>query len=162
LLAERRPDARERPWYRGHLHRDTRSDLWDTFRVKIAARVPDRRPDDKQDRNGGRTRGILDLGDLGTMPLISKKDGPADGVDMPGKTKYISHHVETHAAAVMRDTGAARAVLYVNKLVCEGRWYSCFEALPDMLPEGARLMIYSPRGKKREYIGLPDPVEGSP
>ncbi len=68
---------------------------------------------------------------------------------------HIKSHVEAHAATFMRQEGLAEATLYINRVPCPGK-ICCYEMLPRMLPEGARLRVIGPDGFDEVFIGLPD------
>jgi hypothetical protein len=70
----------------------------------------------------------------------------------------MQDHVEGHAAVRMHSLGIDRATLYVNKDPCKGR-LGCDRMMPFMLPEGARLTVYSPDGQPRLYAGWSDRKE---
>ena len=139
------------PWYARHLCRHQPSGAWDRFKEAIAADIPNRSDDQPT-----KVRGRLDLGTGTPTDLQSGKAGPARRVEMPGKSRRNEHHVEAHAAATMRETGSMRGVLYLNKEPCRNSPDACRYALPRLLPEGARLVIYAPR-MKYTYTGQPDP-----
>jgi hypothetical protein len=113
------------------------------------------------DYSGGKTSGFLIGPDGGETPLQSGIDGPSRGVmGVPGMHNRIKTHVEAHAAILMRREFLATATLYINRVPCptnDPRSPGCFDNLPKMLPEGARLRIIGPEGFDRFFIGLPDP-----
>lgn len=147
--ADKPPTAPESPWYQRHLDRADPPDAWGRFRLDLAERVPERGGDRK-------VRGLIHIPDRGIREQRSGKDGPSDGLDMPGKTKRNEHHVEAHTAAVMRRTGADHAVLYINQDPCYERPDSCRNVLPQLLPERAVLVVYAP-ARRYIFTGLPDP-----
>jgi hypothetical protein len=93
------------------------------------------------------------------LPITSGVAGPSQAVrgqGLPGFNGNQLTHVEGHAAAQMRTTGAQRGVLDINKDPCTaGSGGGCNGLLPRMLPEGAELTIRSPSGT-RVYVGTPD------
>ena len=146
---DKAPVRAEPPWYHRHLNRSDPPSAWDKFQVDLAERIPDRGGDRK-------VRGLIHIPEQGIREQRSGKNGPAEGLDMPGKTKRNEHHVEAHTAAVMRRTRAERAVLYINQDPCYERPDSCRNVLPQLLPQGATLVVYAP-AKRYVFTGLPDP-----
>lgn len=72
----------------------------------------------------------------------------------------IKSHVESHAVVLMRREGLMEATLYINKAPCptiNPKSLGCHDALPHMLPEGARLRVIGSEGFDHTYVGLPDP-----
>jgi Double-stranded DNA deaminase toxin A len=122
---------------------------------------------------GAKTSGRLDLGDE-QRDLVSGYRGPASELPRPrpGMHNRIASHVEAHAAAVLRQRhervrkgapGQAAtplaATLYINRDPCptlSPRSPGCADALPKMLPEGARLTVWGPGGYGASFIGQPD------
>lgn len=106
------------------------------------------------------TRGTLHLPGAEPLSLKSGEDGPSMAVRGKGINGFNGNqllHVEGHAAAQMRTTGAMGADLEINRIPCtKGNGGGCDGLLPKMLPEGARLRIYGPDGYYKEYTGLPD------
>lgn len=126
------------------------------FRSHAAARVPD--------YEGRECRGSLDVSGR-IEDLRSGEGGPSDRLPKPrpGMHGNILTHVEAHASAVMRMSGAEEAVLYINREPCrrkpvEGRrnQLGCDAALPFMLPPGAKLTVYGPDGFCKVYRGKSD------
>jgi hypothetical protein len=72
----------------------------------------------------------------------------------------VKTHVEAHAAVVMRREGIQEATLYINRVPCPTNnplSPGCFDNLPKMLPENARLRVIGPEDFDRTFTGLPDP-----
>jgi len=97
---------------------------------------------------GDKTRGLLDLGDE-QIQFTSGRSGPSStmppntpGMSYNGVDLAIKDHVEAHAAAIMRQRGATNATLYINNTPCGGK-LGCNNMLPHMLPENARLDVYT-------------------
>ena len=111
--------------------------------------------------SGGKTSGVLVRPGGGETWLQSGIDGPSRGVTgVPGMHNRIKTHVEAHAAVLMRREGLREATLYINRVPCptnDPRSPGCFDNLPRMLPEGARLRVIGPEGFDMVFIGLPDP-----
>ncbi len=112
--------------------------------------------------DGGKVIGCLVLADGREIPLISGYLGPAAQVrGVPRMNGNIKSHVESHVAVIMRKEGIAEATLYINKTPCltiHPRSLGCHDALPHMLPEGARLRVLGPNAFDWVYMGLPDPL----
>lgn len=112
--------------------------------------------------SGGKTEGILVRPDLVETALVSGYAGPSMGVrGIPRMNGNIKSHVEAHAAVIMRRERLADATLWINKPPCvttDPRSLGCHNALPHMLPEGAKLRIIGPGGFDETYTGLPDPT----
>ena len=106
------------------------------------------------------TRGTLHIGGAAPLALKSGEKGPSMQVRGKGINGFNGNqllHVEGHAAAQMRVTGAAAGDLEINRVPCtKGSGGGCDGLLPKMLPEGAKLRVYGPDGFYREYVGLPD------
>lgn len=102
---------------------------------------------------GGKTVGqlVLDDGQPWGLEIWSGVDGPAQGApgvrqDATIKPWFIMtaviHHVEGHAAALLRRTGAPQRVnLVISQDPCEGR-NGCANVIPDVLPAGTRVNVY--------------------
>lgn len=59
----------------------------------------------------------------------------------------LGAHVEGQAAAFMRKAGLLEAVLYINgSTPCRNGGIGCFYRLPELLPEGATLLVYNKNG----------------
>lgn len=93
------------------------------------------------------TDGIL-IGNGEPEEITSGRGGP--GATGPGLTgnyrRAITalHHVEGHAAAILRRAGASKDVtLYVNNRPCPRR-LGCYAILEDLLPVGTKLTVYWP------------------
>ncbi|MEV0254749.1 RHS repeat-associated core domain-containing protein [Streptomyces sp. NPDC050732] len=101
-----------------------------------------------------RTVGILDVGG-DRLPMISGPGGQSELLkNLPGRLKANSNHVETHAAAFLRsNAGIKKAVLYIDYPT--GACGTCKSTLPDMLPEGVKLWVVSPR-KTETFVGRAD------
>jgi RHS repeat-associated protein len=102
---------------------------------------------------GGRTVGVLRTGD-GDLPLQSGWAGPASAMPKgtPGFDIVTRTHVEGHAAAAMRQSGATEGTLFINNpTVCS----SCSSLLPRMLPTGSRLTVVTPSGSTPFLGGAP-------
>ncbi|WP_425553404.1 DddA-like double-stranded DNA deaminase toxin [Kribbella hippodromi] len=105
----------------------------------------------------GPTRGILTSTDgRGMTHLVSGTRGPGAGA--PGLTGWrvglavAREHVEGHAAALLRRTGApTEATLYLNNKPCPGE-AGCDQTLEDQLPKGTKLTVYWP-GDRKVYRG---------
>ena len=108
-------------------------------------------------RPGTGTVGMLELGDGTGAILQSGRSGPAASIPRgtPGFNGITKTHVEGHAAALMRQTGAQEATLWINRIPCAGV-NGCAARLPGMLPEGARLRVLGPDGYDEVFTGLPD------
>ncbi len=111
--------------------------------------------------SGGKTSGVLVRLDGRETRLQSGIEGPSRGVvGVPGMHNRIKTHVEAHAAVLMRREVLPEATLYINRVPCptnDPRSPGCFENLPKMLPEGARLRVIGPEGFDRVFVGRPDP-----
>ncbi len=112
-------------------------------------------------QGGAKTVGWLDLGDGETIKLISGIKGPSEqmprairGVRQgtPGFNSLTRTHVEGHAAALMRLSGAPEGTLYINRLPCASA-PGCDNMLPRMIPQGCHLTIYGPDGYVRVVVG---------
>jgi hypothetical protein len=94
--------------------------------------------------------------------LVSGVAGPSQATrGIPGMHNRIKSHVEAHAAVLVRRERLASATLYINRVPCpttDRRSPGCFESLPKMLPEGARLRIVGPDDFDQTFTGLPDPA----
>lgn len=116
--------------------------------------------------DGGKTQGFLVRPDGRETPLTSGYDGPSKGTSgIPGMNGNIKSHVEAHAAAIMRDEKLDEATLYINRQPCptkDPRSPGCDEALPKMLPPGAKLKVVGPDGFEKTYEGTPDPPPRPP
>ena len=110
---------------------------------------------------GGKTRGVLSRPDGGETVILSGVEGPSKGTTgIPGMHNRIKTHVEAHAAVIIRRKGLIEATLYINRAPCPTnnlRSPGCFDNLPRMLSEGARLRIVGPDGFDHTFVGLPDP-----
>ena len=105
-------------------------------------------------KKGGKTAGVLRTG-AGDQPLESGWSGPAQSVPKgtSGFDIVTRTHVEGHAAASMRASGASEATLYINNPeICS----SCGKLLPKMLPPGARLTVVTPTGSTT-FTGIVKP-----
>ena len=84
-------------------------------------------------------------------------DGPSSmlpDAGNPGMNHNIRSHIEAHASAIMRQTGARDATLYINRDPCTTvNAQGCREMLSRMLPPGARLTVVSPSGTQ-PYVGI--------
>ena len=72
----------------------------------------------------------------------------------------IKTHVEAHAAVIMRREAIWVGTLYINRVPCptnDPRSPGCFDNLPKMLPEGAKLRIIGPGGFDHTFDGMADP-----
>jgi RHS repeat-associated protein len=116
-----------------------------------ASRLPER-PNDK-----GKTTGILVADGQEYGPIVSGKSGPAADIPRgtPGFNGVTKTHVEGHASAIMRQTGAINGTLYINNQPCLGP-RGCDSMLPRMLPEDATLRVVGPNGFDKTYTGIPD------
>jgi hypothetical protein len=74
----------------------------------------------------------------------------------------VLFHVEAQVAGIMRRLNVKEATLYLNASPCKGRaGVGCRFLLPEMLPEGASLKVWSKNefGHVKEwplFVGLPD------
>ncbi|MFF4498664.1 polymorphic toxin-type HINT domain-containing protein [Streptomyces sp. NPDC001546] len=104
-----------------------------------------------------RTVGVLDVGH-DQLPMVSGPGGQSEllrDVDFPGRVKANQDHVETHTAAFLRmNPGIRQGVLYIDYPT--GTCSTCRATLPDMLPEGAKLWVISPRKTEGPFVGRPD------
>jgi hypothetical protein len=112
--------------------------------------------------SGGKVEGVLLRPDQVETRIISGYAGPSMGVrGIPRMNGNIKSHVEAHVAVIMRREKLAEATLWINKTPCvtnDPRSLGCHNALPHMLPEGAKLCIIGPDDFDETYVGLPDPV----
>jgi hypothetical protein len=110
---------------------------------------------------GGKTSGVLSRPGGGETAILSGMEGPSRGTTgIPGMHNRIKTHVEAYAAAIIRREGLTEATLYINRAPCptnNPRSPGCFDNLPKMLPEGARLRVIGPDGFDHTLVGLPDP-----
>lgn len=69
------------------------------------------------------------------------------GIVGPNATLTVASHVEVKVAAAMQDRDVARGVLVINRTtgVCTGKQYGCAQVVPRILPDGARLVVWSPK-----------------
>jgi hypothetical protein len=111
---------------------------------------------------GGKVSGALFRPGGMETPLVSGYNGPSFGVKgIPQMNGNIKSHVEAHVAVLIRREGLTEAVLFINKVPCptiNPRSLGCQDALPHMLPDGARLRIIGPSGFDQVFFGLPDPA----
>jgi hypothetical protein len=110
---------------------------------------------------GGKTRGVFSRPGGGETVILSGVAGASKGtIGIPGMHNRIKTHVESHAAVIIRREGLSEATLYINRAPCptnDPRSPGCFDNLPKMLPEGARLRVIGPAGFDHTFVGLPDP-----
>jgi SCP1.201-like deaminase len=110
---------------------------------------------------GAKTSGVLCCPDGGETVILSGVEGPSKGTTaIPGMHNRIKTRVEAHAAVIIRREGLSEATLYVNRAPCptkNPRSPGCFDNLPKILPEGARLRTIGPDGLDHTFVGLPDP-----
>jgi SCP1.201-like deaminase len=110
---------------------------------------------------GGKTSGVLSRPGGGETVILSGVQGASKGTaGIPGMHNRIKTHVEAHAAVIIRRERLSEAILYINRAPCptnNPRSPGCFDNLPKMLPEGARLRVISPDGFDHTFVGLPDP-----
>ena len=101
-------------------------------------------------RTEGKTEGVLVINGEQTK-LLSGVQGPAQSMPKgsPGQDIVTKTHVEGHAAALMRQTGANEATLYLNNSPCG----SCNENLPSALPPNSTLRVVAPDGRVTIYHG---------
>jgi hypothetical protein len=108
---------------------------------------------------GGKTTGVVHIPGQEPLTLTSGVKGPSQairGQGFPGFNGNQLTHVEGHAAAHMRTTGAREAVLDINKAPCtQGSGGGCQGLLERMLPKGARLRVRYPGGEQT-FIGSSD------
>jgi hypothetical protein len=69
------------------------------------------------------------------------------GIVGPNATLTVASHVEVKVAAAMRSGDITKGVLVINRTtgVCSGGKFSCAEVVPQILPEGAQLIVWSPK-----------------
>ena len=103
---------------------------------------------------GAKTVGILTTpeGEAIDEPIWSGVQGPARGAPglkttdrrMPWHQMVTAlHHVEGHAAAIMRRPGGpTHAVLVLSEQPCDDIPWGCDRILPAILPAGSRLDVY--------------------
>ncbi|MBI3272892.1 MAG: hypothetical protein HYZ53_28145 [Planctomycetes bacterium] len=99
----------------------------------------------------GPTTGLLST-DQGEVGLVSGREGPAQAMPRgsPGFDAYTRTHVEGHAAALMRQTGATSGFLDINNPeICP----NCARNLPAMLAEGSALTVRTPSGATSVFVG---------
>jgi hypothetical protein len=110
---------------------------------------------------GGKTEGVLCRPGGGETLILSGVEGASKGTTgIPGMHNRIKTHVEAHAAVIIRREGLTEATLYINRAPCPTnnlRSPGCFDNLPKMLPECARLRVIGPAGFDHAFVGLPDP-----
>jgi RHS repeat-associated protein len=97
-------------------------------------------------KDRGPTTGVLRINGV-DYTLTSGYEGPSSmlpDTGNPGMNFNIRSHVESHAAAIMRETGAKEATLYLNRDPCSGSYGGCHEMLERMLPPNATLWVESP------------------
>jgi hypothetical protein len=108
---------------------------------------------------GGKTTGVLHIPGQEPLTLTSGVKGPSQairGQGVPGFNGNQLTHVEGHAAAHMRTSGAREAVLDINKAPCtQGSGGGCQGLLERMLPKGARLRVRYPDGEQT-FVGSSD------
>lgn len=108
---------------------------------------------------GDPTRGVIDINNSLTPLISGKNGGPA--LQMPPGTPgfdpryHSTTHVESHAAAYMRQNRLTEATLYINKSPCGGDpkdLYGCQQLLGQRLPAGAKLHIYVGDGANYQFF----------
>jgi hypothetical protein len=135
--------------------------MWDDDLGCVPGKAPRPVPSLPKFVEGGKTSGVLRFGDS-DVPLLSGYKGPSASMPkgtVPGMHNRIKSHVEAHAAVIMREKGLKEATLYINRIPCATnnlRSPGCFDNLPKMLPEGARLRVIGPDGFDHTFVGLPD------
>jgi hypothetical protein len=106
-----------------------------------------------------KTVGTLRIPGEKPVQLVSGANGPSSkvrGQGLPGFNGDLLMHVEAHAAAWMRTTGATKGLLDISEVPCaRGSGGGCAGLLPAMLPEGARLGVRAP-GYDKVFVGTPD------
>jgi hypothetical protein len=108
---------------------------------------------------GGKAVGVLSTS-VGDIDLLSGQIGPAANFTkgmIPGRNGAIMWHVESHAAAAMRELGLDEATLYINRVPCgpaQGWDGGCEFMLDRMVPTGSRLRVVGPGGYDKPF-GLP-------
>lgn len=111
---------------------------------------------------GGKVHGVLARPNGVETSVTSGYGGPSAGVrGIPRMNGNIKAHVESHVSVIMRREGLMEATLYINKIPCptvNPRSLGCHDALPHMLPAGAKLRVIGPGGFDQTYTGLPDPA----
>jgi RHS repeat-associated protein len=115
---------------------------------------------DLPEYKGKQTTGVLRIDGV-DYKLESGYGGPSSMLPdkgNPGMNFNIRSHVEAHAAAIMRQTGAKEATLYLNRDPCPGI-RGCGAMLESMLPPRARLWVESPGNPfpGRPYVGTGTP-----
>jgi hypothetical protein len=87
-----------------------------------------------------------------TNEVVTAAGGAWFGAEVP-----LGAHVEGQAAAFMRKMSITKAVLYINAgTPCKQDGVGCFYQLPEMLAEGATLLVYNKRGRPFSYTGEKD------
>ncbi|WP_291413667.1 DddA-like double-stranded DNA deaminase toxin [Actinophytocola sp.] len=69
------------------------------------------------------------------------------GIVGPNATLTVASHVEVEVAAAMRSGNINRGVLVINRTtgVCSAEKFGCMEVVPQVLPDGAQLTVWSPK-----------------
>ena len=69
------------------------------------------------------------------------------GIVGPNARLTVASHVVVMVAAAMRSGDITKGVLVINRMtgVCGGGKFSCAEVVPRILPEGAQLIVWSPK-----------------
>lgn len=69
------------------------------------------------------------------------------GIVGANATLNVASHVEVKVAAAMRAQNITKGVLVINRAtgVCSGGKFSCAEVVPQILPKGAQLIVWSPK-----------------
>ena len=85
--------------------------------------------------------------------LTSGLDGPSALLPKPrpGMNGNIVGHVESHAAALMRQEELGHATLWINRAPCRGP-NGCMTNLSRMVPEGSTLDVFvAPGGSAAHF-----------
>lgn len=102
---------------------------------------------------GGETSGVLVRSDGSATDLTSGLKGPSALLPKPrpGMNGNIVGHVESHAAALMRQEGLDEAALWINRAPCGGP-NGCAANLSRMVPQGSTLNVFvMPGGSAAEF-----------
>jgi SCP1.201-like deaminase len=69
------------------------------------------------------------------------------GIVSSNATLTVASHVEVKVAAAMQDQNIDHGVLVINRTtgVCSGEQYGCAQVVPQILPDGAQLIVWSPK-----------------
>lgn len=153
-------DPLYRSWYRERGGEHPRAPA--PFEIQHAVEVPE-----YQDGQGAQGR-LVDAGSDFVWDGQSGYEGPAKEVGwqrlgLPSAGRWLASHVESHAAALMRERGMEERTLYINRAVCPYDYpddhpartfpFTCDNYLERMLPPDAKLTVYGPDGFEKVYRG---------